>query len=56
MNMKKIIYVICTVLVLGASACTEDVDYTPGLPVAEDCIYASFTTDNFCRRCRYSHF
>ena len=45
MNMKKIIYVICTVLVLGASACTEDVDYTPGLPVAEDCIYASFTTD-----------
>lgn len=43
--MKKIIYMISMALVLGLSACTEDVDYTPGQPVAGDCIYASFTTD-----------
>lgn len=43
--MKKIIYVISMVLPLWLGSCTEDVDYTPGQPVASDCIYASFTTD-----------
>ena len=43
--MKKITYMICMALALGFGACTEDVDYTPGKPVADDCILATFTTD-----------
>lgn len=43
--MKKIAYIIGMVLTLGFGACTEDVDYVPGQPVADDCIRASFVTD-----------
>ena len=44
--MKKITYIALSMaLALGFGACTEDVDYTPGKPVADDCIRATFVTD-----------
>lgn len=44
--MKKITYIALSMaLALGFSACTDDIDYTPGKPVADDCIRASFVND-----------
>lgn len=45
--MKKITNIALSMaLALGFGACTEDIDYTPGKPVADDCILASFVTDD----------